>query len=64
MDPIYKMKREKSVADPPTAKPMNQFGHMRYQSVIKVNMNGASVAFFKFQPVAQNISKKPYNSKS
>ena len=34
VDPIYKMKREKSVAKPPTAKPTNQFGHMRYQSVI------------------------------
>ena len=33
VDPINKMKREKSVAKPPTAKPMNQFGHMRYQSV-------------------------------
>ena len=26
VDPNYKMKREKSVAKPPTAKPINQFG--------------------------------------
>ena len=66
MDPIHKMKREKSVAKPPTAKPMNQFGQMRtrYQSVIQVNVNGATVAVFKFQSAAQEISNKPQNFRS
>ena len=34
LDPVNKIKREESVAKSPTAKPINQFGHMRYLSVI------------------------------